>query len=368
MNLFDLFKPKWRHSKTHVRMVALDKMTDQKVIEEIARSDKERYVREKAVNKITNQDILYEIALTDTEYKIREAAFNKINDQNIFEDIVRQNNSKCNFRKEAVSKLMNQNILTEIAKTDIDRYVRLAAIKNLTEKNVLEDIAGNDKDRFVRLAAMEIIGMINDSNGLALIKELLHDKDVNKRKTTIETCGKIGDYKAVDPLIDLYKIEKISLIKEKIIETITKIERPASYDRSNKGFQSSSKDGEEFSPVQTKSSQKATNELFQKALPFLATWDFDSVLRQYHGFIGPWGANRLIKGETDRLCNIVLSNLKRTEKESGFLHFIVQVSGSMGVSHGIAQIITWSDSPSGASVCLWRSVDGLYLCGNHYFR
>ena len=118
-----------------------------------------------------------------------------------------------------------------------------------------------------------------------------------------------------------------------------------------------------FTEMWTTSARKATNALFNKALRFVPIWDENRIQDEFEGFVRSWGSRDLIKGTRYDLRKRVLSNLQKTTRESGFNEFGILVSEEMG----LAQVITQSTG-GGASVCLWRTADSIYLCGNSYFE
>jgi hypothetical protein len=117
-----------------------------------------------------------------------------------------------------------------------------------------------------------------------------------------------------------------------------------------------------FTELQTSSPKEAADSLFKKALPLVPESGIEEIEYHYRGFVGPWGAKKLINGNPMELYEKVLFNLEWTAREPGFRHFTVHVRPQMA----LAQIISWSDG-KGASVSIWRAKDTYYLCGNTFF-
>lgn len=61
MAFTDLFKPKYKHSDWNVRKQAVQELTDENILTEIAYNDESGSVRHEAVKKITNQKVLIDI-------------------------------------------------------------------------------------------------------------------------------------------------------------------------------------------------------------------------------------------------------------------------------------------------------------------
>jgi hypothetical protein len=104
MGLFDLFRPKWKHSDPDVRLAAAKDVAD--------------------------ENILIEMAAKDREWFVRHNAF----------DVLRSRN--C-----------GQHVYAHLARHAGDEEIRRKAIKKLTDQAVLEEVAGSDKYRYVRDAA-----------------------------------------------------------------------------------------------------------------------------------------------------------------------------------------------------------------------
>lgn len=117
-----------------------------------------------------------------------------------------------------------------------------------------------------------------------------------------------------------------------------------------------------FFDIQTSSPKEAADTLFNNALSFVPDQSVESIRSSFEGYKGPWGSTKLIKGNKTELYEIVLRNLEWTQKTAGFQYFTVHVRDQQK----LAQVISWSDS-KGASACVWRNKEELYLCGNVHF-
>jgi hypothetical protein len=104
MGVFDLFRPKWKHSDPDVRVAA--------------------------ANETSDESILIEMAAKDREWFVRHNAF----------DVLRSRN--C-----------GQHVYAHLARHAGDEEIRRKAIKRLTDQAVLQDVASGDKYRYIRDAA-----------------------------------------------------------------------------------------------------------------------------------------------------------------------------------------------------------------------
>jgi hypothetical protein len=104
MGLFDLFRPKWKHSDPDVRIAA--------------------------ASEISDENILIEMAAKDREWFVRHNAF----------DLLRSHH--C-----------GQHVYAQLARHAGDEEIRRKAIKRLTDQTVLQEVASGDKYRYIRDAA-----------------------------------------------------------------------------------------------------------------------------------------------------------------------------------------------------------------------
>jgi hypothetical protein len=140
-----------------VRQAALDKVTDQVVLAEVAKADCNWSLRLAAVKKLANETILGAIAKTDASGDVRNAALAKITQQSLLAEIAK-NAAEAPARRAATERLSDQAALGQIAKQDGDVSVRRAAIQRLTDQAALVEVAKMDRDRNVRRAAIQRIG------------------------------------------------------------------------------------------------------------------------------------------------------------------------------------------------------------------
>jgi flavoprotein len=150
MGLLDLFRPKWKHSDLRVRWDEVKKITDQKVLTDIAKNGEDSYTRGMAVKNITDQNVLSDIIKNDKHWDVRV---------------------------EAVKNITDQNMLVEIAKNDVNFSVRHVALEKIVDPDIRNQIVQEDKSR--------------DLSGL-----LAADEKKKKRKTyndlKADYCGICG--------------------------------------------------------------------------------------------------------------------------------------------------------------------------------
>ncbi|MEX2300944.1 MAG: hypothetical protein WD733_08415 [Bryobacterales bacterium] len=104
MGLFDIFRPKWKHSSADVRVAAASETNDENILIEMAAKDREWFVRHHAFDVLRSRD--------------------------------------C-----------GQHVYAQLARTAGDEEIRRKAIKKLTDLAVLQEVATGDKYRYIRDAA-----------------------------------------------------------------------------------------------------------------------------------------------------------------------------------------------------------------------
>jgi hypothetical protein len=202
MTIADWFRPKWRHSRSSIRWRAVESLTDQDVLANIAKNDVDWRVRETAVKRLTSQTILADVAKNDDWGSVRKAAVDRVTDQAVLADIAKHDEDE-DVRKVAVDRVTDQTMLTDIAKNASSSSVRKAAVDRVTDQSALADVAGNDKDEDVRKAAMkhvtdqavlaDVVKAGKDSPVRKLARKNEKSSDVqggaNRRKTHRSTDG-----------------------------------------------------------------------------------------------------------------------------------------------------------------------------------
>lgn len=83
----DMFRPKWKHSDAEIRLQAIEKLEDQKILAEVAKNDESPEVRKAAVFRLDNQALLTEISKQSRDIEVRKLVPNNIYDQEILAEI-----------------------------------------------------------------------------------------------------------------------------------------------------------------------------------------------------------------------------------------------------------------------------------------
>ena len=113
MGFLDLFRPRWKHSDPAVRIDAVKSLTPEDVVElgHVVKRDKDARVRRLALKKISDPQLLEEVAEHDPDEALRRDAADK-----------------------------RSELLLSVALSGEDESASLAAVANLTSLRVLVDV------------------------------------------------------------------------------------------------------------------------------------------------------------------------------------------------------------------------------------
>lgn len=184
MGLSNLFKPRWQHPDKEIREVAVKKLTNQVILAKIAKHDNISWIRYEAVSNPNFQDqkLLAEIAMTDKETLVCKAAVENLKDLQLLIEFARAD-KRSDLREAAIGNrnFTDLKLLSKIAKTDHSFWIRFIAVSNpnLNDEKLLADIATTDKDPTVRGAAVRY-KKFTDQKLLAEIARTDESSDVRK--------------------------------------------------------------------------------------------------------------------------------------------------------------------------------------------
>jgi len=134
-----------RTAKFSDRLAAVEKITDQAVLAEIAISnDHMTEICKLAAKRVSGQPMLAVVARKAKDNSIRLAAAEKVTDQAVLAEIVKTDNNS-NICKKVFEKIDDPALLADIAKTTRIDFLRLAATEKITDQAVLAEIAVKDR-------------------------------------------------------------------------------------------------------------------------------------------------------------------------------------------------------------------------------
>ena len=280
--------PTWKDPDRDIRKAAVERMVDQTILVEIARTDADACIRKAAVKKLKEPSILAEIAKTDENMDACIAAVEKLNDPVLLADIAKtktggilsykhmdavslvalekitdqvlfSDSAKSahytSVRKAATNQLTSQALLTVIATTDKSPAVRKVAVQQLSDQLLLADIAKNDCAEEVSLAA--ILALSDD----ALLLEIATSAGYERHYAAIERLAGRSLLTVTDPrrLMRLADETEDSRIRDAAIAHLPRILR--------EGLNGSECD---LAPAQQQSLQSAREAECKQAFQWLA--------------------------------------------------------------------------------------------------
>jgi hypothetical protein len=225
MGIVDLFKPKWKHSDREKRERAVEELTDQTLLTEIAKNDEDARVRTAAVNNpnLTDQILLAEIVKDSVGSDVREAAVEKLADQSLLAGIAK-NDEDARVRRAAVNnpRLSDQTLLAEIARTSAAGDVRQAAVERLTDQTLLCKIAEDDKDGRVRAAAVK---NSNLTDQILFARIAKYGRDGDLRKAAVERLASqeqqlLADVAMTDPYEGAAKAALAAIVDQALVADV----------------------------------------------------------------------------------------------------------------------------------------------------
>lgn len=137
------------------RIVMIQKTSDPAALERIALDDPNPVLRELAVKRLADPALLARIARSDPDRKVRRAALDRVRDGQLLVPLLLELP-----REEAIEfvrQLTDQDVLRQVWSGHADADVRRAALVKLTDSNLLIDAALNAPDWATREAAVDAL-------------------------------------------------------------------------------------------------------------------------------------------------------------------------------------------------------------------
>ncbi|MBL4797220.1 MAG: DUF349 domain-containing protein [Oleispira sp.] len=196
-----LFKPKWQHKDPSVRTQAVNKLTDEKILVQVAKQDDDKSVRLLALSKIQSKQNLAEFLVSE-QSDLRQQA----QQQHLAQLLP-------NLSINDLATISSDNDLVCIATYTQDDDIRLGAINKLNDESIRLDIACNNPISKVRLAAAQ---GIDNSEALNKLMQIAQGKD----KALYRFCKeKLAASKAIE--------DGAKLLQQKIISCVNNAEQIA---------------------------------------------------------------------------------------------------------------------------------------------
>ncbi len=172
MGIADLFRADYKSSNPETRLKAVTKLTDEAILDELARCDVSPRVRLAATEKIQDQNHLLNIALHGNEIDARIAAVERIESQQVLADIIKQRKN-LKLMGACFARITDRSILDAIANdTEYNLTARRMAIENYADESFLEDLQPKHDTGSPAKTPEEIEELIQRYGGVRLARAL----------------------------------------------------------------------------------------------------------------------------------------------------------------------------------------------------
>jgi len=183
MGLLNVFKPKWQSSDINIRRQAVQSLgaTDLDALLDIAKNDEDANIRKLAVQKISSPEHLNNLLKTEQDASVKSAIkealrkyffktvknhFGKpsVQIRKILEELQAKDKEELlpiaksvEVRLELISNCTKQGLLAQVAKSDAQEEVALAALAKVERENLLEEIKNDAFCGAARTKAKEML-------------------------------------------------------------------------------------------------------------------------------------------------------------------------------------------------------------------
>lgn len=151
--------PNW-----HVRLAAVENIDDENILKDIANNDLTSAVAIKAMENINDKEFLSDICLNHPDSYLRLATINRICDESVLSkkelsmllEEMLLNDPDSYILKNVCENpnLTNQDVLIKVSKSGSDETLKRQAIKKIVDEEILTDFALNDSNEYIRREAI----------------------------------------------------------------------------------------------------------------------------------------------------------------------------------------------------------------------
>ncbi|MDB4965086.1 MAG: putative CheA signal transduction histidine kinase [Myxococcales bacterium] len=224
MGFADLFRPKWKHSNPEVRAEAVRQLGDDEAVllATIAKSDSDARVRRIAVKRIADADVLTDVAAHDPDEGLRKAAIEKA------EEVLLTAAANGDGRAlDALAKLNHPRLLATVAHKSSDAAVRLRAVELIIQAGddkALADVVKRSTDVSLRKLGVD---KLRDPGALRDIAISDGNKEV-----ALAAVARLSDRAALDKVVNKAQSKAVrQAARDKLPAPEKKIESPEAQKR-----------------------------------------------------------------------------------------------------------------------------------------
>ena len=170
------------HKDRLERAQAADKISNEFVALDMAKTIKDRAIRLIAANKLKDEDLLRDAALNSQFFDVRSFAWERLgeNNKSIAEMVI--NTKRNSHIDELFDKVVDGETLKWIAIEAIDKKYRTRALNKIDDAEILYDLVFKSKDNSIKKAAILKDSFVDED----ILKKLaVEDKDEGVKKAAI---------------------------------------------------------------------------------------------------------------------------------------------------------------------------------------
>jgi len=150
MSLSNIFRPKWKHSNSFIRLEAVKKISNSKKLRMIYKKTDDDNIKYAVAVQLDDKELLKEIGENASDMHIKYQAAKGIMYEKVLVEVAKNSYDDA---INAVELIKNQSDLEDIVKTSISGWARLEAAKKLNDNDLLIRIAKYSEDIYVRCKA-----------------------------------------------------------------------------------------------------------------------------------------------------------------------------------------------------------------------
>lgn len=205
---------------------AIEKLTDQNKLAYFATNERYQYiikVREKSISRLTDQKVLQEIVMSDKDKSIKRYAFNNLTDQGILSELAKMD--KGIFEKSDIIKIKEPDILYDIVLYGKNLDIRQGALQAIHDNKLLYSIAKNCNDYNIRTEAIdnflktELIFKAENEEIFKFYFETVISQEILLETSTLAKLKRL--YEIICNKVDVTKVDIIESALEKISSKIS---------------------------------------------------------------------------------------------------------------------------------------------------
>lgn len=179
---------------------------DQKLLLKIIKKAVSPFIRLMALKKIDDLKIIRKIAVRNNCFKVRLEAMKRVGDTVLYRRIAMQDKNRDN-RIYALNNIDDQKVISKVSRYDKDKQVRFIAINKLQNKRVLKRIAKNEReDLEIRSrAASKLSDSIISNKINSLINTIAHEKNAIRQNLLNDLIDRARSYFANMSIVKVKK-------------------------------------------------------------------------------------------------------------------------------------------------------------------